>query len=135
MGIVSELERQLILDSCKQLPLKIHDDIFCNNNNNNVESDIDGVEQWLRKIRLNQYAETFAKHLYHDMDRIKRIWDVELSAVLEIEKIGHRKRILASVSSGEHIIPGPKLEDLNTDINTLVCLSNLYLKKMFSILF
>ncbi|KAB0799411.1 hypothetical protein PPYR_07291 [Photinus pyralis] len=117
MGIVSELERQLILDSCKRLPLKVNDQTFYNNNN--VEEQIDSVEQWLRKIHLGQYAETFAKHLYHDMSRIKRIWDVELSAVLEIEKIGHRKRILASVSSGEHIMPGPKLEDLHTDINTL----------------
>ncbi|KAF5302340.1 hypothetical protein FQA39_LY10379 [Lamprigera yunnana] len=117
MGIVSELERQLILDSCKRLPLKVNEQTFYNNNN--VEEQLDSVEQWLRRIHLEQYAETFAKHLYHDMGRIKRIWDVELSAVLEIEKIGHRKRILASVSSGEHIMPGPKMEDLNTDINTL----------------
>ncbi|KAK4886784.1 hypothetical protein RN001_003055 [Aquatica leii] len=117
MGIVSELERQLILDSCKRLPLKVNDQTFYNNNN--VEEQLDGVEQWLRRIHLEQYAETFAKHLYHDMSRIKRIWDVELSAVLEIEKIGHRKRILASVSSGEHIMLGPKMEELNTDINTL----------------
>ncbi|KAF5274293.1 hypothetical protein FQR65_LT04411 [Abscondita terminalis] len=117
MGIVSELERQLILDSCKRLPLKANDQTFYNNNN--VEEQLDSVEQWLRRIHLEQYAETFAKHLYHDMGRIKRIWDVELSAVLEIEKIGHRKRILASVSSGEHIMPGPKMEELNADINTL----------------
>lgn len=116
MGIVSELERQLILDACKRLPLKVNEQTLYNNNN----VDEQNVEQWLRRIHLDQYAETFAKHLYHDMDRIKRIWDVELSAVLEIEKVGHRKRILASVSSGEHIMPGPKLEDINTDTNTLV---------------
>lgn len=51
-----------------------------------------------------------------------RIWDVELSAVLEIEKVGHRKRILASVSGGEHITPGPRLEDINADLNMLVSL-------------
>lgn len=123
MGISSELERQIILDSVKQLPLKIHDLVsnVCNNNNEQ-----NTVKLWLKKISLDQYFETFIKHLYHDMERVKRIWDVELSAVLDIEKIGHRKRILASVSSGEHIVPGPKLEEINADINnTLVSYFNI----------
>lgn len=121
MGITSELERQLILDSVKQLPLKIQDLVsnFCNNNNEQ-----NTVKLWLKKICLDQYFETFAKHLYHDMERVKRIWDVELSAVLDIEKIGHRKRILASVSSGEHVVAGPKLEELSADVNTLVSTSH-----------
>lgn len=119
MGITSELERQLILDACKQLPCKIHN--LAANNNNNDQTETVTVDSWLAKIRLEHYSETFAKHLYHDMNRIRRIWDVELSAVLDIEKIGHRKRILASVSSGEHITTGPKLEDINADLNFLVC--------------
>jgi hypothetical protein len=114
MGITSELERQIILDAVKQLPLKIHNQAFNNNNNNNEQN---SVEAWLNRIHLEQYFDTFNKHLYHDMERIKRIWDVELSAVLDIDKIGHRKRILASVSSGEHIISGPKLEEINADLN------------------
>ncbi|RZC35761.1 ankyrin repeat and sterile alpha motif domain-containing protein 1B, partial [Asbolus verrucosus] len=115
MGITSELERQIILDAVKQLPLKINNQGFNNNNNNEQNS----VENWLNRIHLDQYRDTFNKHLYHDMERIKRIWDVELSAVLDIDKIGHRKRILASVSSGEHIISGPKLEEINADLNLL----------------
>lgn len=118
MGISSEIERQLIMDACKQLPLTISDRSANNNNNNSDQNDT--VDNWLRRIHLEQYSETFAKHLYHDMSRIRRIWDVELSAVLDIEKVGHRKRILASVSSGEHITPGPKLEDINADLNFLV---------------
>lgn len=39
------------------------------------------------------------KHLYTDMDRISRIWEIELQAVLEINKLGHRKRILYSVGA------------------------------------
>ncbi|KRT86452.1 Sterile alpha motif containing protein [Oryctes borbonicus] len=117
IGISSELERQIILDACKHLPFKVNEQSQCNNNNLNEQSD--SVDSWLRRIHLEQYSETFAKHLYHDMERIKRIWDVELSAVLDIEKIGHRKRILASVSSGEHITTGPKLEDISADLNTL----------------
>lgn len=118
MGIDSEAERQAILQACKQLPNKISEQSASNNNNNNDQNDT--VDNWLKRIHLEQYSETFSKHLYHDMARIKRIWDVELSAVLDIEKIGHRKRILASVSSGEHITTGPKLEDINADLNFLV---------------
>lgn len=118
MGISNEAERQTLLEACKQLPNKISDQSANNNNNNSDQNDT--VDNWLKRIHLEQYSETFAKHLYHDMARIRRIWDVELSAVLDIEKIGHRKRILASVSSGEHITTGPKLEDINADLNFLV---------------
>lgn len=43
--------------------------------------------------------DNFRKHLYTDMDRISRIWEIELQAVLEIIKLGHRKRILYSVGA------------------------------------
>lgn len=118
MGIQSELERQIILDAIKHLPLKINE--YTRYNNNNLNEQQDTVDNWLIRIHLHQYSETFSKHLYLDMERIRRIWDVELSAVLDIEKVGHRKRILASVSSGEHITTGPKLEELSADLNILV---------------
>lgn len=104
----------------KQLPLKINEIVpnICNNNNEQ-----NTVKFWLKKINLDQYYDTFDKHLYHDMERVKRIWDVELSAVLDIEKVGHRKRILASVNSGENIVLGPKMDDINSDSNTLVSTS------------
>lgn len=127
MGIQSELERQIILDSIKELPVKVTEQSRHfnnnNNNNNNVNEQLqqeNSVDNWLTRIHLSQYSETFSKHLYLDMERIKRIWDVELSAVLDIEKVGHRKRILASVSSGEHITTGPKLEEINADLSILV---------------
>ncbi|XP_044747903.1 ankyrin repeat and SAM domain-containing protein 1A-like isoform X2 [Coccinella septempunctata] len=113
MGLSSDNERRVILNAVSQLPTKIHE-ISLNNNNSEQNS----VNQWLKDIHLEQYSETFAKHLYHDMERIKRIWDVELSAVLDIDKIGHRKRILASVSNGEHIVTGPKLDEINPELNS-----------------
>lgn len=39
------------------------------------------------------------KHLYTDMERISRVWEIELQTVLEINKLGHRKRILYSVGA------------------------------------
>ncbi|VEN34928.1 unnamed protein product [Callosobruchus maculatus] len=113
MGITSEVERQIILDTIKQLPCKVTHILQNIYHNKNKEQN--AVKLWLKKIGLEQYYDTFKKHLYHDMERVKRIWDVELSAVLDIEKIGHRKRILASVSGGEQITSGPKLEEINSD--------------------
>ncbi|XP_013171530.1 PREDICTED: uncharacterized protein LOC106120704 isoform X2 [Papilio xuthus] len=117
MGI-EENDRQKILESAKQLPLKITE-ISNNHNNNNIsKNQNETVDEWLRNINLEQYSDTFRKHLYVDMDRVKRIWEVELTAVLEIQKAGHRKRILCSVS-GEQNGPVSNLEDINADLNTL----------------
>lgn len=119
MGI-EENDRHKIIESSKQLPLKITE-ISNNHNNNNLsnKNQNESVDEWLRHINLEQYSDTFRKHLYVDMDRVKRIWEVELTAVLEIQKAGHRKRILASVS-GEHNGPANHMEDINADLNTLV---------------
>lgn len=118
MGI-EENDRQKILESAKQLPLKITE-ISNNHNNNNIsKSQNESVEEWLRNINLEQYNDTFRKHLYVDMDRVKSIWEVELTAVLEIQKPGHRKRILASVS-GENNGPANNMQNKNADLSSLV---------------
>lgn len=53
------------------------------------------------------------RHLYIDMEKIYRVWEIELQAVLEINKIGHRKRILYSLI-GQRIEP-PNIEEINED--------------------
>ncbi|EFN87390.1 Ankyrin repeat and sterile alpha motif domain-containing protein 1B [Harpegnathos saltator] len=115
MGISSDQERTVIADAVGLL-------------NKRVEKRSGGhgqsVEEWLKSIHLENYAETFRKHLYTDMDRVRRVWEVELAAVLEIQKPAHRKRILASVSGPNARAQtrngtGPNLEDLNKDLNTL----------------
>ncbi|KAL0128962.1 hypothetical protein PUN28_003973 [Cardiocondyla obscurior] len=116
MEISSDQERAVIIDAVGLL-------------NKRVEKCSGGqgqsVEEWLKGIHMENYAETFRKHLYTDMDRVKRIWEVELAAVLEIQKPAHRKRILASVSGSTSARAparngtGANLEDLNKDLNTL----------------
>ena len=49
------------------------------------------------------YLDTFEKNLFTSMERVCKIWDDELTSILDIEKIGHRKRILLSVA-GKHDI-------------------------------
>lgn len=117
MGISSDQERAMIMDSVGLLNKRVE---------KRSGSHGQSVEEWLKSIHLENYAETFRKHLYTDMDRVKRIWEVELAAVLEIQKPAHRKRILASVNGPNSARAetrngtGTNLEDLNKDLNTLV---------------
>ncbi|XP_046394168.1 uncharacterized protein LOC124161944 isoform X2 [Ischnura elegans] len=64
------------------------------------------LEHWLRALRLeNAYADTFRKNMLTDVERIVRIWEAELTTVLEIDKLGHRRRLLASVGGGGVVSP------------------------------
>lgn len=116
MGISSEQEKTVIMDAVGLLNKRVEKRSAAGQS----------VEEWLKSIHLENYAETFRKHLYTDMDRVRRVWEVELAAVLEIQKPAHRKRILASVSGPNSARAqarngtGPNLEDLNKDLNTLV---------------
>ncbi|XP_018054947.1 PREDICTED: uncharacterized protein LOC108691615 [Atta colombica] len=115
MGINSDQERAMIMDAVGLLNKRVE------KRSGHGQS----VDEWLKSIHMENYTETFRKHLYTDMDRVKRIWEVELAAVLEIQKPAHRKRILASVSGPNSARAqtrngtGANLEDLNKDLNTL----------------
>lgn len=63
--------------------------------------------------RRFKFVVSFRRHLYIDMEKICRVWEIELQAVLEINKIGHRKRILYSLI-GQRIEP-PNIEEINED--------------------
>ena len=63
-----------------------------------------GVDEWLESLNLKDaYLETFTKNLFTSMEKVSKIWDDELTSILDIDKIGHRKRILLSVA-GKHDI-------------------------------
>lgn len=54
------------------------------------------------------------------MDRIYRIWEIELQAVLDISKLGHRKRILHSVlGCGTNLVAvSSAIDDLYVNVPT-----------------
>lgn len=113
MEISSDQERAVIMDAVGLLNKRL-----------DKRSNVQSVDEWLKSIHLENYAETFKKHLYTDMERVRCVWEVELATVLEIQKPAHRKRILASVSGSSaraqnRNCAGPNLEDLNKDLNTL----------------
>ncbi|XP_074108393.1 ankyrin repeat and sterile alpha motif domain-containing protein 1B isoform X5 [Cotesia typhae] len=125
MGITSDTERAVIMNSSLSLNKRV---------DKRSGSQARTVEEWLKGINLDNYLETFKKHLYTDMDRVKRVWEVELAAVLEIQKPGHRKRILASVTGPTPRLLAtnptnptnptngrpPNLDDINKDLNNLL---------------
>lgn len=123
MGVSNEKDRELLLEATRNLSCKVRDAYKpqTNNNNNDDEKDT-AVEDWLSRLHLDVYIDTFKRHLYTDMERVRRIWEVELTAVLEINKPGHRRRILASLpTSGRERQPpgGPNLDDINADLSQL----------------
>ncbi|XP_064602362.1 ankyrin repeat and SAM domain-containing protein 1A-like isoform X2 [Liolophura sinensis] len=70
------------------------------------------VENWLSSLRLSEYTDAFKSHGYTSMDRVRKLWELELATVLDITTLGHRKRLLASL--GERQIE--KTEKLQVDV-------------------
>lgn len=56
-----------------------------------------GLDAWLDSIGLGCYAERFRENGFGSLERCRLIWELELNTVLEIGKLGHQKRILASL--------------------------------------
>ncbi|GFQ71278.1 ankyrin repeat and SAM domain-containing protein 1A [Trichonephila clavata] len=88
MNVSNKDHRKKILESCHSLPA-----LKPISEGQAPES----VGEWLRSLHLDQYIDTFRRNGYTDMDRTKKLWDVELKSILEIIKPGHRKRILTSL--------------------------------------
>ena len=73
------------------------------------------VDQWLESLKLSQYRQSFRLNGYSEMSRVRNLWEVELNTVLEINKLGHRKRILASLGERLRLIEDLGLDDLDFD--------------------
>lgn len=101
IGIMDKSDRENVLKQSYTLPNRVGDFWTSLNTTSGEVVTKDLVKEWLDSIGLSCYLETFRKNLFIEMDRIKRIWEVELTAVLEITKAGHRRRILASVNVGK----------------------------------
>ena len=83
----------------------------------------DTVEAWLESIGMPQYAQNFHKNGFGEMERVKKVWEIELTTVLEINPPGHRKRILASLGERPlepELPPALNPHDLSLELSKLV---------------
>ncbi|KAH9502700.1 Ankyrin repeat and SAM domain-containing protein 1A, partial [Bulinus truncatus] len=88
IGVDNPTHRKTILEASSYLPRLQAIDA------NNLPQT---VAEWLGSLQLDYYFDTFMSHKYDSMDRVIKIWELELVTVLDISSIGHRKRILASL--------------------------------------
>ncbi|XP_066942509.1 ankyrin repeat and SAM domain-containing protein 1A-like isoform X16 [Macrobrachium rosenbergii] len=90
LGITQPTHQHSVMKAVSRLPTPLHAI-------RSTYSLPDTVEAWLDSIRLPQYAQNFHKNGFGDMERVRKVWEIELTTVLEITRPGHRKRILASL--------------------------------------
>ena len=69
------------------------------------------LEEWLESISLPEYLENFRKNGFGSMERVRKMWEVELTTVLEVTKPGHGRRMI--VSLGERPITPPLPQTLD----------------------
>nr|XP_022307379.1 uncharacterized protein LOC111113399 isoform X4 [Crassostrea virginica] len=90
IGITSAEHRKKILDSAKSLPQLTPID---------PDNLPPSVGEWLISLHLSDKIETFMNKNFDTMERVMKLWEVELTSVLDITAVGHRKRILASLEN------------------------------------
>ncbi|XP_006819453.1 ankyrin repeat and sterile alpha motif domain-containing protein 1B-like [Saccoglossus kowalevskii] len=101
MEVQEKSHRQLVLETAKLLP-----------NFKPIEESTmpSSVDEWLNNLHLSDYTDRFHKMGFSTMERVRHIWEVELANVLQINTLGHRKRILASLS----VISSKRRESITT---------------------
>ncbi|XP_014668530.1 PREDICTED: ankyrin repeat and sterile alpha motif domain-containing protein 1B-like isoform X3 [Priapulus caudatus] len=75
------------------------------------------VEEWLRWLCLQEYDDAFRANGFTSMERVHKLWELELVTVLEINMVGHRKRMLASL--GERRPPSSASTRYSSEIRSV----------------
>ena len=68
-------------------------------------------EDWLDDLDLSCYQDAFLSNNISTMSRVLEIWEVELTSILVIEPIGHRKRLMKSIRYLRTLQSSGTLED------------------------
>ncbi|XP_022779967.1 ankyrin repeat and sterile alpha motif domain-containing protein 1B-like isoform X3 [Stylophora pistillata] len=90
IGIVDFNHRRTIMEAVKTLKP-------CPRLSDPVSTKPESLEDWLELLSLSEYFVVFQHNDITSMKRIRMLWEVELTSVLEINSLGHRKRIMASL--------------------------------------
>ncbi|XP_015758288.1 PREDICTED: ankyrin repeat and sterile alpha motif domain-containing protein 1B-like [Acropora digitifera] len=91
IGIVDFSHRRTIMEAMKSLPAcpRLSDLA--------ATAKPESLTDWLKLICLLEYFPVFQQNGFDSMERLHMLWEVELTSVLKINSLGHRKRILASL--------------------------------------
>lgn len=79
------------------------------------------VGEWLHSLHLGKYVETFRKNFYTDVTKLSTLCNDELVTLLEIEALGHRRRLLGAAGKLPKLSPRVEngTEDEVTDDGSL----------------
>jgi len=99
IGMLNAQHRKVLTEQCLRLAVPWPRDLSANGVPRSVG-------KWLQELHLDQYVSTFQKNFYLQPKRLLSLWNDELTTVLEIEPLGHRRRILMAASK----VTGNKLQ-------------------------
>lgn len=57
------------------------------------------VDEWLRFLDLPDYIQNFKNHNLQFLTDLKQLWEIELTTVLQIPHLGHRRRIINALKA------------------------------------
>ncbi|GFV53434.1 ankyrin repeat and sterile alpha motif domain-containing protein 1B [Trichonephila clavipes] len=111
MNVSNKDHRKKILESCHSLPA-----LKPISEGQAPES----VGEWLRSLHLDQYIDTFRRNGYADMDRTKKLWDVELKSD-EVEKLAYQlneeaERTEIPIKRLRKVMYGSTCADMQVDV-------------------
>lgn len=89
IGIINAAHRETLLKAAAQLPTPSW-------RLTKAELNSMSVDDWLTRLHLTEYGQAFRKHEVSELKKIRNIWEVELETMLDIDKVGHRRRIMNS---------------------------------------
>ncbi|XP_048585041.1 ankyrin repeat and sterile alpha motif domain-containing protein 1B isoform X2 [Nematostella vectensis] len=91
IGVLDMSNRKILLEAVKSLP--VHPQLV-----DSSAQSFSSASEWLGSLCLDEYVPRFEHQGYASMERVMLIWEVELTSVLDISALGHRKRMLVSLA-------------------------------------
>ncbi|XP_053542317.1 ankyrin repeat and SAM domain-containing protein 1A isoform X5 [Ictalurus punctatus] len=86
IGVTDATHRRKLLNAARTLP-KVK----------GCESSV-SLSSWLDSLGLSEYLHNFLQSGYNTLEAVRNLWELEIVNVLKITLLGHRKRIIASLT-------------------------------------
>lgn len=91
IGMLNAQHRKVLVEKSSELTVRWPRDLSANGVPRSIK-------KWLKELHLQQYLSNFEKNLYVHPERLLHLWNEELTTVLEIEPLGHRRRLLLAAA-------------------------------------